>query len=216
MDVVNNNPSVETETLDSKTVIYSTPKEYLKMNIDDWESFLRSDVSDFDGNVENAAFLLWYFSEGAKDTYKENSVDSPLPLILARTANPNTTFLSSDEFGLVIGLTQLEKDSLIDFREDVIIQVLGETKFIGKVGNYFRLGGAEEAKHHEYRQKNGKTGVYESGTTTTIAEYDARDVEYDALEWQIKYADKKSMGRDTVNVLQKRYDDATAFREAKK
>lgn len=202
------------EEINGKGVLLYSKKDYLTQDIDAWENYVKS-LKDFDGNATNAAVLLWYFAEGVRDSLKVNIVDSPLPLAVFKTESEFPRFLSSDEHGLILDQKKLEEYSLQDYADNVEIKNNDEVTYSGKIGNVYRLGGAEESRHHWYREKNNLKGKYSQQTAKELGNvgYDATDIEFDGLEYQISYARTKNMGDETIGILESRYSQAKVYRE---
>lgn len=200
----------------SLTFVYAE-NNYLEYKVDDWEKFLSENFSGFRGNLRNATTLLSDFAWGVRKTCHDKSMSETLPLAIVNSEEViDTPFVSNDEYGFLIRLSQLENDSL-DVDSFIAIQrITGEVIFEGSRLDFYKLLGAEESHHYWFRREN-KGHVYLAGKPTDISvvEYDSREIEFQALKWLLDIAISESMQDSTIRLLLNRYRDAKEYRERK-
>jgi hypothetical protein len=83
--------------------------------------------------------------------------------------------------------------------------------FKGQPKEFFELSGVEETHHQLFGQMKG---VQETKPPSSLSlnEYDAQEIEYRALRWQIQYATDHKMSETTISTLRKRLDKAQEVR----
>lgn len=194
--------------------IHRAPEDFEKMNIDQWEEFIKQDIPKFDGNVENAAFLLYYFSQGVEYTDKNFPIETTPDLVVVKTSLLQKAFVSNDESGFVLSQSRLEDYSKLDMNGTLSLTGDKEvdTIFSGTTGVFYWLGGAEERHHSWYREKNNLVGMYNDNTKpSSVVEYDSQEIEFEALLWQLECAKEKNFS-DQIGILERRVKNAKIFR----
>jgi len=199
-----------------KTLLYPEGN-YLEFQKKDWSEYIKGNFPDFKGNVENASTLLLSFADGIKATCKDKDLKTMLPFALVNSEGViNSPFISNDEYGFLIRLSQLERDSQNIEGNCSLQRKTGEVIFTGKIQDFYKLVGAEESHHHWFRkEKIDYKYPKHTPTDLSVVEYDSQEIEYQALEWQLKLAISESMTDRTVKLLKDRFDAAIQNRQAK-
>lgn len=89
----------------------------------------------------------------------------------------------------------------------------GESIFTGRVSDFFFLVGVEECHHSIFTWLKGKQES--SNHALSMAEYDAKEIEFRALRWQLRAALEHAMPTYTVDVLRNRIERARKVRHAR-
>ena len=196
----------------SKALVY-TEKNYLEFQQEDWKKYINENLPKFEGNIDNASKLLMAVTKGVKETCKDKEMDSMLPFALVNSEGIiNASFIVNDEYGILIRLSQLERDSLVVGSDLSIQRKTGEIVFTGKMEDFYELVGAEESHHHWYRSQHKTDYDNKEPTEVSVVEYDSKEIEFQALEWQLNLSVKKSMPDPTIKLLRERYENAKEFR----
>jgi len=189
--------------------------EYLAFKVGDWRNYLINNFPNFKGDLNNAAKLLSAFSDGIRATCNDKKTEITLPFALVNSEEViNGSFVSNDEYGYLVRLSQLERNSQIHSDSTISIErETGEITFIGRFCDFYELIGAEESHHYWFRSVNQKTAYLEKEPTAySVEEYDSREIEFQALAWQIQLATARGIDDSTIKLLIKRYDNAVKFR----
>lgn len=88
---------------------------------------------------------------------------------------------------------------------------IGEIAFEGFVPDFFYLCGVEECHHAIFSQYKGNQNS--SNHSLSIAKYDADEIEFRALKWQLRAARERIMPLCTVDRLRHRVEEARQIRK---
>lgn len=194
----------------------------LSFTSEEWKKWLSSHSQAFSGDINTASELLSTFGEAARETIDElktaikKDIAYPSVAILYSNEDPtrNISYIHTKNM-IRFKKSFLEKQSLKHL-DDVVAptSAYNETLFYGSLQSRFQLLGAEEAHHAIYFSMHDEIDSPPlKGHAVSLANYDATNIEFEALVWQIEYAKKHDMPRETIDVIRKRYNSAQAYRE---
>lgn len=186
-----------------------------------WTDVISERLPGFNGDVIKAAQLMEFFIRGQEYiTEKLYKMGESFALPYAGIAQG----IEADAATLRIG------DSYFTFIQDQHLADLAcmglddwmqktyfggeEVIFEGYPRDYARLVGLEETHHSIYRQLKGPYRAY-SPEDLSMTAYDAQEHEFRALKWQLHYAQRSSMPKQTTYALTNRLSAARNFRRAR-
>lgn len=121
----------------------------------------------------------------------------------------NAVFESTGEEMIYVTRWLLEEMAIREHDEVMELRRFnGEVVFVGTPGDYLFLVGGEEVHHHlhpEFSEVRSPAGL-------SVAEYDAIDAEFSALQFNLKTAIDLKFRRETVEFLRTRIGRANAIR----
>ena len=186
----------------------------------EWQDWLSSNLPDFKGNYENAGLLMASLTIG-----RNYVIDKLSSRGLKGFEKPKVVILTQDSatsspIGSALGgHVQFVKRSFIEEYSQLdmsakasVTRTDGEIAFIGTVPDMFRLAGVEETHHGIFEQINKDIPPGVDPLSSSMAEYDAREVEYRALRWQIRYAQEHNLPQHTIDKLKERLASAKQVR----
>ncbi len=171
---------------------------------------------NFKGSVDNGAKLLMAVVKGIKATCGDKKLEEIFSIALVDSQEViNTPFLTNPEYGFLIRLSQLERDSTTDPEAEIAIaRATGETLFRGMIADFYELVGAEESHHLWFRNAHVTTELpYTALTYRSVIEYDSGEIEFQALKWCLQLAIVRGMLSSTITLLRERYENAVKYRE---
>ncbi len=188
-------------------------------------------IPEFRGNVENAVQLLLQFSQGMESVLRrvssvQNATRAQTPafqppdlaISFGKGEHQTMILYRPHENVVVIGRDYLSNLSKLNpvSTYALLSNTFGETIFKGRIQDYARLAGLEEAQHAERKQRLNwiEPGVPEAGMR--LAEYDARDAEFEALLGQLTDANAEKMPIETILFLEERIRNAQKIRRLQK
>ncbi len=186
----------------------------------EWSDWLHANAKGFKGNLTNAGLLMSEFVAG-----RNYVIDKLNSKNLKGFERPKVVILTDDfaapsPIGSALGghasfvkQSFLEEYSLLDmYATTTVTRADGEVAFHGTIPDMFRLAGVEETHHGVFEQikKDIPSGV--NPLSSSIAEYDAKEIEYRALKWQIRYAKEHHLPEHTINRLKERLEAARTIR----
>ncbi len=187
-----------------------------------WSSWLTEFFPTFEGNFETAGLLMASFTEGKKyllDTLRTRGLTNfvvPAVLLLLQDSATHSPMGSQLDAGCIfVKLSFLQEYSLLDPSVvRTITRADGEHVFTGTMIEFFGLAGVEETHHFIFEQIKNISSPVIDPLQVTVAEYDARENEYRALLWQLRFARKKNM-RDSVCIkIRERLEAARIVRSS--
>jgi len=184
----------------------------------EWKQWLENTFENFEGNLDNAALLMTAFTQVKSYVFEKLTTRG-----LKDFQRPHTIILLDD---VAIPVGEVEKGKYVYIakkylgemsqndmqRETTVTRPEGAIAFQGLIPDLFRLDGVEETHHAAYHQTKTNVEPLLDPISTPMEEYDAREIEYRALKWRVRYAEEQKMPEVTVNLLRKRLEAANTVR----
>lgn len=190
-------------------------------SIEEWKHWLASNLTYFDSKeVHNAAILIVSYMNGLNYVFSQlkkrglNGIQLPQIGIVTSGKFPATAASDSKNKIVLLNKSSLWFSSLCNVEEIFINKTpRDETTFIGSRVDMYGLIGVEEGYHNVFSQIKGELdGEEVPPFKIPLKNYDAKEDEYRALKWQLKYAKAKKMPQVTISTLQQRLDSANTIR----
>ena len=187
-------------------------------SISEWQRWIKTNIENFEGKIDNAAMLMQGFTEGINYIKRKTATgivnDFQYPNIeLTTDDSPDSQNIYCDADGkkIYVKKNYLEKASNFDINSmRTATSKNGEIVFKGTTKDLFLLTGIEESHHASLLQNRLKDANYFK--EDTAAEYNADEAEYQALKWKVRYAEENHMPSETTFILNKQLNEAIAVR----
>jgi len=173
--------------------------------ISDWKRFIRRNIPDFKGDINSAAKLMFAYQKGSDYIYNKFSprfgeFERPDIMILV-----NESKVGPSPFGAIGESNKIYvKKSFLEMNSDFetnswssIKTQNGELCFEGRPKDVFEVTGVEETDHRLFMQIKGVQKT-EPPTSLPLAQYDAQEIEFRALRWQLQYAVENQLPEQSI------------------
>lgn len=186
-----------------------------------WKTWLQINIPDFTGNIDQAGTLMACFSQGREYVLREftrrglKNISAPHVVILLRESQAVSVIGATNQGrDVYIKRSYLEECSNYDLTSigNVARKADRTVLYEGTIADMFRLAGVEETHHSVFAQIKPDEVEGIDPATVSVPQYDAREDEYRALKWQIRFAKKRNMPEVTINLLQRRFEAASKLR----
>lgn len=196
------------------------PSYYLTK--DAWMRWIAQTFPEFKGHLEGAAILMGAFIEGKMFVQNEfqkegrdfNSPDlaisrqvSGMAPVVGKIGNSNQMYVDISYLEMCSKYDPETSGSSTGYEDNIVLHK-------GTIVDFFRLAGVEET-HHAIREQIKGEPINLIDNRDSIA-YQAQDHEYEALEMKVKFAKKKNMRKETIEVLEDLLKETIKYRNKKK
>jgi hypothetical protein len=199
------------------------------LSIDEWRGVIDTHLTDFKGNPDVAATMLYSFHQGkgaVQSSIEGSGMELPQFVIIrddtVATDERDIYYGANTESGykaVHIKQSYLEATSAKPDVYGALIGKDGEVYHRGSLARYYELTGVEEYHHAVFHEAIGVT-PHDPQTHSTsfegdsIVEYHALTIEYQALLARIDHAKSVGMPEVTVKTIEDLAVKAKAVREA--
>lgn len=179
-----------------------------------WSKYLRTHhPGRFDHCIVNASFLMHSLELGRErmhQTFVRHKLGIVKPNIAIREGLlPFNAYCALSGKQILVSYESIIEFALLNLTDIVSCSRSGTVTFEGYTTDLWELIGVEETHHAAFLQTKK---IQEYNATLSVSEYDAQEVEYRALLWQLHYAKLYRMPSFTIEVLQQRINAARKMR----
>jgi hypothetical protein len=179
-----------------------------------------SNAEKFNGDIQNAISLLVGLGEGIHytfDKFKNKMEDTPrLPqFAFVFESKPHIPMVGTSNEGEVVFVRWdfLEARSKRDIHKVEPVHRKNEVANVASSLDVFRLAGVEEGHHSIFlRVKPESAWGPVADSSMTVAQYNARTIEYLPLIWQIRFAKERNLPPETIAHLEAKYREVRLLR----
>lgn len=192
----------------------------LDFSLEQWETWVNANLESFEGSKNNAARLLYETTTGMKwlnEKLKTKGLsDLKMPTLVVLTKEEGPHPIGHTSGFVYIKQSFLEEYSNLSMTDTyTVTRADGEVAYQGMIPSLFRLAGVEECHHEIFEQYKGRQKGIDS-LAQSIAEYDAQNIEYQALRMQLRHALEQNMNSMTITKLEDRIEKAGEIRKQEK
>jgi len=211
------------EGTEAQTIFDVSPQGQMPETTQEWERALtvtyEAAETPFEGDIARAGVLAQAFGTGVRyvhEVYNARGAGLTLPSVRL-DVNPEIPggYTTSAE-AIVLGHTMLSLAAQQASEFTNLYRTAGDDVIHdGSIRDYYVLLGAEEGHHYIYSSQREADPTLDN-QYVTLVEYDAVDVEWHALRWQVRAARAMGMPERTQEVLRRRLEAAKQLRRARR